>query len=382
MSLSVYVHFPWCLQKCPYCDFASGSIQPEQIPHAAYADAILRELETHSSTLAEAEVSSVFFGGGTPSLWAPKELGRVLAALLSRCATVAPDLEVTVECNPSSLNRSKAAALAQVGVNRLSVGVQSLDAGRLRFLGRLHDAPGALRALQDAQAEVKRVSGDLMFGMPGQSTADFMEEVRRVADLGLSHMSVYALTIEPETQFGALHRKGRLQLAPEETFAEAFAATQALLGTHGYGHYEISNYAQTGEESRHNQHYWRAGSYLGLGAGAVGCLRWPQQGGRRYRNDPNPQRYMTHADQPAREISHETLAAQDTIREGLMLGLRTSAGVHLPSLGKLAGVDPRTGRQAALQRQVAQGNLLDDGHTIQVPQTRWLHLDSIVAELF
>jgi oxygen-independent coproporphyrinogen-3 oxidase len=240
----------------------------------------------------------------------------------------------------------------------------------------------ALAAVTAALAEVPRVSADLMFGMPEQSAADFLNELQQITDLGLRHLSVYALTIEPDTQFGALHRKGRLQLAPEGDFADTFIATDETLAVLGLGHYEVSNYAAPGQESVHNLHYWQAGSYLGVGAGAVGCLRQHGQGGRRYRNHPNPKTYLEASSDGQREISTEALTAEDTLHEGLMLGLRTAGGVDIEHLSALAGQPVRTGRQQAIARQCELGNLVDTGTRLQVPRTRWLHLDSIVADLF
>lgn len=195
---SVYVHFPWCLKKCPYCDFASAGIRRSDVPHVEYADAVLRELEAKSEELGGRTLSSVFFGGGTPSLWSPAELGRVLAAIRGAFGR-GGSTEVTVECNPTSLDQAKAAALHEVGVNRLSIGVQSLDVGHLRFLGRLHDAQTARSALRAAVAEMPRVSADLMFGMPGQTPEAFAEEAQAVLETGVRHVSAYALTIEPDT---------------------------------------------------------------------------------------------------------------------------------------------------------------------------------------
>lgn len=377
MAVSVYVHFPFCLQKCPYCDFASATIRRHDVPHVAYADALLRELSLRAPAVAGQELASVFFGGGTPSLWDPRELGRVLAAIRGAFARVAADCEVTVECNPSSLDRAKAAALRHAGVNRLSVGVQSLDGERLKFLGRLHDGAGALAALSAAQAELPRVSADMMFGSPGQRAEDFLRELSQVIELGLSHVSVYALTVEPNTQFGALHRKGKLALATDEVYAETFVETERHLHALGFHHYEVSNYARQGEASRHNQHYWRGGAYLGLGAAAVGCID-----GRRYRNTPEPARYLQESASPAVEVFDETLDAPMLVREALMLGLRTSEGVHLDALARRTGCDPCAGREKALAMAMARGNLARDGAVLRVPLDRWLHLDGIVADLF
>jgi putative oxygen-independent coproporphyrinogen III oxidase len=381
MSTSVYVHFPWCLQKCPYCDFASATIRRPAVPHEAYADSILRELALRAPDACDGPLESVFFGGGTPSLWEAGQLGRVLSAILGSFRQVRSDVEVTVECNPSSLDAEKAAALRQVGVNRLSIGVQSLDDQRLRFLGRLHDPRLAVEAVRSALSEVPRVSADLMFGMPGQTPQDFLGEVEQLLELPLEHLSVYALTIEPQTQFGELHRKGKLPLAKEDAYADTFLETEAMLAQRGFDHYEVSNYAHPGQTSRHNQHYWRGGDYLGLGCAAVGC--WD---GRRYRNHPKPDDYARASIQARSsdelETESERLGPQERVREGLMLGLRTSEGVDLAALQRRAGVDPRSGRERAIARQLERGNLAFAGEQVRVPRERWLQLDSIVSELF
>ncbi len=383
MAVSVYVHFPWCLQKCPYCDFASATIRRNEVPHRDYADAILRELSWRAPQVAGAALASVFFGGGTPSLWDPRELGRVLAAIRSTFAPQAPDsCEVTVECNPSSLDQAKAAGLRAAGVNRLSIGVQSLDDARLRFLGRLHDGAGALAALRAAQAEMPRVSADLMFGSPGQTAADFWSELSRVLELGLSHVSAYALTIEPQTQFGELHRKGKLTLAKDEVYAETFLANADKLAQLGFAHYEVSNFAKEGETSRHNQHYWRGGDYLGLGSAAVGCMSTGTGRGRRYKNDPNPGGYTERSGARNVETFEEDLDAQAIVRERLMLGLRTREGVSLGELAARTGCDPLVGRERAVTRAQALGNVVIEGDALRVPHERWLHLDAIVAALF
>ena len=394
MPISVYVHFPWCLQKCPYCDFASATIRRPEVPHTAYADAVLAELAFRRDALAGQTLASLFFGGGTPSLWHPDALGRVIAAVRAACAGEvssstapalrggAPELEVTVECNPSSLDRAVARAFAQVGVTRLSIGTQSLDDAQLRFLGRLHDARGALRAIEDALSELPRVSADLIFGLPEQAPEVAAEHARTLVRLGLRHVSAYALTIEPGTQFGALHQKGRLPLAREEHVAAAFMEVEAALGEHGLEHYEVSSYGVPGERSQHNLHYWRGGAYLGLGAGAVGCLHAGPGDARRYRNDPNPERYQQNSASGEVEVSSEELGAQELIREQLMLGLRTSDGVDLARAAELSGHDPLAGRERALSRAIERGDVVQDGTRLRVPHARWLHLDAIVSRLF
>jgi oxygen-independent coproporphyrinogen-3 oxidase len=351
------------------------------VPHEAYADSVLRELALRAPTPSSGPLESVFFGGGTPSLWEPAQLGRVLQAILRSFEAVSPDVEITVECNPSSLDAAKAAALRDVGVNRLSIGVQSLDDQRLRFLGRLHDQRLAIDAVRSALSEMPRVSADLMFGMPGQAPRDFLDEVEHLLELPLEHLSVYALTIEPQTQFGELHRKGKLPVAKEDAYADTFLETEALLAERGFDHYEVSNYAKPSQTSRHNQHYWRGGDYLGLGCAAVGCVD-----GRRYRNHPKPIDYdrwsLTAQRVSELETESELLGPQERVREALMLGLRTNEGVDLAALRERAGVDPRTGRERAIERQQERGNLAFAGERMNVPRSRWLQLDSIVSELF
>jgi len=381
-AISVYVHFPWCLQKCPYCDFASATIKRPEVPHRAYADAVIAELQARAADLVDARLVSVFFGGGTPSLWAAAELGRVLSAIRAAFGAQAEPLEITVECNPSSLDAVAAHALAAAGVNRLSLGVQSLDDAQLRFLGRLHDGALALAALTAAQGAVSRVNGDLIFGLPGQLPGDAAEHAARLVAHGLSHVSAYALTIEPGTQFGQLHAKGRLPLAREDDVALGYEAVQSALCDAGFEHYEVSNYARPGQRSEHNLHYWRGGAYLGLGAGAVGCLDEGPGRRRRYRNDPHPERYMAGSAARSVEVSSEALGPDELVREQLMLGLRTSEGMDLVRGEALAGVDPLRGRLRAVERALERGELVREGARLRVPLARWLHLDSIVAGVF
>jgi putative oxygen-independent coproporphyrinogen III oxidase len=379
---SVYVHFPWCLSKCPYCDFATRAVDATEVLHGAYADAVLRELSARGPALAGRRLVSVFFGGGTPSLWDASALGRVLQHIRSAFADGVDDLEVTVECNPSSLDRATVAALRDVGVGRISVGVQSLDDDRLRFLGRRHDRAGALRALGAAVAEMPRVSADLMFGMPDQGPGHVKDEARRLLDLGLSHVSAYALTIEPGTLFGELHRRGKLQVADEDAYADMFEALRETFEGSGLAHYEVSNYARPGDESRHNLHYWRGGAYVGLGAAAVGCLDAGPGRARRWRNEPDPRRYMEATRAGIPEGEEEPLDADAIVRESLLLGLRTREGMDLRDTARRSGTDPLEGRGEVVARRAAQGDLLRTATHLRVPGERWLHLDGIVADLF
>lgn len=383
MDLAVYVHFPWCLQRCPYCDFATEAINPSRIPHARYADAVVRELGLRLDALPPgARARTLFFGGGTPSLWQPDELGRVIAAVAAR-----GDLgEVTVECNPTSLDDDRCARWKALGVDRVSIGVQSLRDEHLRYLGRLHDADGAARAVRTAvRGGGLRVSADVMFGLAEQSVEALTEDLGALLGDGVEHLSCYALTIEPGTRFGELARKGRLPRLEDDRVATMYEAVERACEGAGLAHYEVSNYARPGATSRHNEAYWRGEWYLGLGAGAVGCAPTPADGraGERWRNDADAGAYCERLEQGALPPGEtEAIAPEVRVREGLMLGLRTAAGVDLARLAGRTGVDPRAGREAAVAREVARGNLVDEGARWSIPRSRWLLADDVVARVF
>lgn len=390
--IGVYVHFPYCLKKCPYCDFVSFARAREQIDHRGYADAVLAELDRRRPALEGKRLETVFFGGGTPSLWDPAELGRVLAAILDAAPERAPAVEVTVECNPSSLDEARARELRDVGVGRLSVGVQGLDAGRLSFLGRLHGPEGGLDAVLAAlRAGVERVSADLIYGVaatsePGgtMTPAEAADEAARVARTGVTHVSAYSLTIEPGTAFGEMARRGRLPLAADAAVADAFFAVESALEAEGFTHYEISNYARPGAEARHNLGYWRGADYLGLGCAAVGTLSTGGGGAERYKNAPDPARYTAAAlAREATEMEREALDPETRLRERIMLGLRLLEGVDLDAARAELGIDAWSpARRRAAERLVKRGRLAVDGDRLRVPRQARIWTDGVAAELF
>jgi oxygen-independent coproporphyrinogen-3 oxidase len=387
--LGVYVHFPWCLKKCPYCDFYSLATEREAIPHAAYADSVIRELERRAAELSHHRLKSVFFGGGTPSLWKTDELGRVLARIRSAFPSNS-EVEVTAECNPSSFDARKADELASAGVNRVSLGVQGLDAERLRFLGRLHDGLGGLAALKIAlTAGIARVSADLIFGVAGQTPDEAEREARTLAELGPTHLSAYALTVEPGTEFGALARRGRLPLLDDELVARSFERVARALEDAGFEHYEISNYARNGHYAEHNLGVWRGESYLGLGAGAFGTVNL---GDRviRYRNARAADRYLDAARDeraalwaPSALVSEvEPIGPKTAVAERLMLGLRLASGVDLGSIARETGESAWTAdRERAIDRLVRAGRLEREGDRLRIPRKAWLVADGVIRDL-
>ncbi|HYI83429.1 MAG TPA: radical SAM family heme chaperone HemW [Acetobacteraceae bacterium] len=343
-SLALYVHWPFCLSKCPYCDF--NSHVRERVDHGRWRAALLRELRREASRSGRRPLVSIFFGGGTPSLMEP----GTVAALVSEARALfgaAPDLEVTLEANPTSVERGRLAAFREAGVNRLSLGVQSLEAEALRFLGRRHDAAEAIAVLEAARGLFPRLSFDLIYARPGQEEAAWREELRRALALAADHLSLYQLTIEPGTRFATEHARGAFALPEDEDAARLYAATAEEAGRFGLLPYEVSNYARTGAESRHNLQYWRYGDYLGIGPGAH--QRLSVEGGallaaRRHRA---PEEWLLRVERDGHGVTaEEALAPTARMREALLMGLRLAEGVDTARLearcGKLFAdaVDP------------------------------------------
>ncbi|MEO8801356.1 MAG: radical SAM family heme chaperone HemW [Polyangiaceae bacterium] len=393
----VYVHFPWCLAKCPYCDFVSYAAPREEILHEKYADAVLRELAARTHVLDGFTIDSVFFGGGTPSLWEPTALGRVLSTIRSTL-DCAQDLEVTVECNPTSLDGKRAETLVGQTVNRFSIGVQGLDEKRLKFLGRKHDPAGAMTALREAldvaaRHEGVRVSGDLIFGVADEAPDESRAEACTLADLGLTHLSCYELTIEPGTQFGELAKRGRLPLADDGRTTEAFLAIDDALASRGFRHYEISNYAKPGNESRHNLGYWQGHPYLGLGTGAYGTAPGKDGGPSvRYRNVVDPLKYMQNTivvrtdvvgEGDGLSISSEPLDGETLLRERIMLGLRLESGFDLAQAAGELGVEawPKE-RAREAEKLIEKGRLEKQGERLRIPKPFWIYANDTAARLF
>lgn len=380
---TIYLHIPWCLQRCPYCDFATDAVNPRDIPHEAYADALIEEF---SLRLAQRKhpfnLSTIFLGGGTPSIWETSALTRVVTALQKMAGKTA--VELTVECNPTSLTADKCRAYIDAGINRVSIGVQSLRDIHLKYLGRLHDADSARLAVKTASSfDSLRVSADLMFGMPEQVESNLIEDAKELLALGAQHLSAYSLTIEPNTRFGELARKGRLPKLPDDDVAQLYLALESFCESVGMEHYEVSNYAMPTQRGQHNDHYWRGDEYVGLGIGAVGCYEREASGVQRYRNEYDLKGYLERLSAgkiPAEEL--ETLSAEDRVREGLMLGLRTQDGVSLRELGDRCQLDPRVGRERSIETLVRRNNLIDHENTLLVPKDKWLVIDGIISALF
>jgi oxygen-independent coproporphyrinogen-3 oxidase len=322
--LVLYIHWPYCASKCPYCDFNSRAAK--DIDHEAWAGAYAREIEYYARLLPERRIASIYFGGGTPSLMAAETVESVLQNIQAHWP-LTDDVEITLEANPSSAEAGKFAAFRAAGVNRLSLGVQSLRDDALKFLGRAHDAESARRALEQAAKIFPRFSFDLIYARAGQNPSDWAAELREALRFAPRHLSVYQLTIEPGTRFHAMAEKGASLTAPEDNAAVMYEMTQEILGSNGLPAYEISNHAAPGEASRHNLAYWHYADYIGIGPGAHGRL---VKGGVRYatENHREPDEWLRQvAEQGHGQRVFETLDTATAQREALMMGLRLTAGI-------------------------------------------------------
>ena len=318
--LALYVHVPWCLRKCPYCDFNSHEARGD-VPQERYVDALVRDLELALPSIWGRKVVAVFIGGGTPSLFSADAIDALLAAIRARVPLI-PDAEITLEANPGTFERAKFAGFFGAGVNRLSLGVQSFDAKHLTALGRVHDAIEARRAAEAALSIFGNVNFDLMYALPRQSVAKAEADVAAALAFSPQHLSFYHLTLEPNTLF---HRYPP-PLPDDETAADIEEAIHAKLGAAGYGHYETSAYAQAGRECRHNLNYWRFGDYLGIGAGAHSKLSFADRIVRQVRYK-QPKQYMDETAAGAPMLEQNAVTRADIGFEFMLNALRLTGGV-------------------------------------------------------
>jgi oxygen-independent coproporphyrinogen-3 oxidase len=333
-GFGLYLHWPFCAAKCPYCDF--NSHVTASVDEARWARAFEAEIARTARDTGPRVLRSIFLGGGTPSLMSPDLVGRVLAA--ARAAwSVAPEVEITLEANPTSVEAGRFRGFRDAGVNRVSLGVQALDDGDLRRLGRLHDAAQALAAVETARATFERVSFDLIYARQHQTLAAWQAELRRALSLGPDHLSLYQLTIEDGTPFAARHRAGGLAGLPDDDLAaDLYDATQALCEAAGLPAYEVSNHAVPGAEGRHNLTYWRSGDWAGIGPGAHGRLTL---GGTRWATEAHrmPEAWLRGAEAGSAEAPRSAVPASERAEELLMMGLRLREGVSLARHAALGG---------------------------------------------
>ena len=376
-GFGVYIHWPFCLSKCPYCDFNSH-VRHAAIDEARFVRAFAAEIAATAARIPGRTVSSVFFGGGTPSLMQPATVGAILDAV-GRHWMVAPDVEVTLEANPSSVEAERFRGYRAAGVNRVSLGVQALDDKTLRELGRLHSAQEALDAIAVARAAFDRYSFDLIYARPGQTPEAWSAELNRAIGEAAEHLSLYQLTIEPETPFFALHQAGKLKTPDDDLGRALYDATIETCTKAGLPAYEISNHARPGAECRHNLVYWRGEEYAGIGPGAHGRL---DIGERRYATatEKKPEAWLMRAEALGHGLTvDEALTREERADEYLLMGLRLSEGIDPARYAALAGRSLDEKRIAMLKADgavevTAQGRL-------RVRQNYFAVLDAVVADL-
>ena len=372
--LALYVHWPFCLAKCPYCDF--NSHVRERIDSGEWERALLADLEREAPR-GRAPIASVFFGGGTPSLMPPALVERLLIRA-DELFGFTDGVEITLEANPSSVEAGNFAALAAAGINRVSLGVQALDDAALGRLGRLHSADEALAALATAQRHFARVSFDLIYARPGQSPAAWEAELARALGYGTEHLSLYQLTIEPGTRFASDVRRGELVPLGDDEAADLFDLTRAMTAAAGLPAYEISNHARPGCESRHNLAYWRYQDYAGIGPGAHG-----RRGGIATVRHRKPENYLAAVGRQGDGVSEErALGIREQAEEALMMGLRLAEGIDLAALGARFGLSPEAmidPGKLALYR--TQGLVRVEGARLFVAEPGMPLLDALLPEL-
>ena len=378
-GFGLYVHWPFCRAKCPYCDF--NSHVAAEVDHARFAAAFQREMAHMAAHYGTGQpLSSLFFGGGTPSLM-PPELVAGIIRTADDLFGLAPDIEITAEANPTSAEANMFAGFAAAGVNRLSLGVQSLRDDGLVFLGREHSAGEAVDALRQAERHFRRLSIDLIYARKDQTMRSWTDEIHQALDLGITHMSVYQLTIEPGTVFFTRARRGEVLTMDDDHAADLFETTERIMEEAGLPAYEISNHARPGEECRHNLTYWRAGEWIGVGPGAHGRL--DRDGGRRgLATRRSPASWLEQVETSGHGI--ETISeedAGDAVAEALMMGLRLSEGVNLAALshrfGDLGGhID-----MAARDQLIASDLLVAEAGSLRVTRQGRLVLNRILTEL-
>ena len=373
--LALYVHWPFCVSKCPYCDF--NSHVRERVDQAAWRAALRADLRYEAALLPSRTIGSIFFGGGTPSLMPPVTVAAVIAEAEALWG-LADDVEITLEANPNSVEVANFADLAAAGVNRVSIGVQSFDAEVLEFLGRAHSEEEARRAIAAAQAHFARVSFDLIYARPGQTLAAWEAELSGALAFGTDHLSLYQLTIESGTRFATLAAKGDLVIPDGDAAADLFDATQAMARAAGLPRYEVSNHARIGQESRHNLAYWRYADYAGVGPGAHG-----RRLGQATERHKKPENFIAAVTRNGHGLKVEAdLPPHERATEAMLMGLRLTEGIDLARIEARSGLPRAAFVDAdAVARLAGQGLMRDDGDRLAVNDAGILLLDSILSEV-
>jgi putative oxygen-independent coproporphyrinogen III oxidase len=376
-GFGVYVHWPFCLSKCPYCDFNSH-VRHAGVDEARFVRAFAQEIAATAQRIPGRTVSTIFLGGGTPSLMAPATVGAILDAI-GRHFAIAPDVEVTLEANPTSVEATRFQGYRRAGVNRVSLGVQALDDASLAALGRLHSAREALDAVAIARKSFERYSFDLIYARPGQTPQSWRGELERAIEEACEHLSLYQLTIEADTPFWSLRAAGKLVVPDDDTARALYDTTQDVCAARGLPAYEISNHARPGAECQHNLVYWRYGEYAGVGPGAHGRL---DIAGHRHATatEKNPERWLMRVEGAGHGlVTDDTLSRGEQADELLLMGLRLAEGIEPQRYAALAGKPLDAERIAALRQHGLVE--IDSCGRLRVTSQGFPVLDAVVADL-
>ena len=370
--LSLYIHIPWCIRKCPYCDFNSHNA-PEQLPEKAYIDTLLKDLSTELPHIWGRRLSAIFIGGGTPSLFAPESIEDLLHGIRERLP-FSPNTEITMEANPGTFEQGRFRGFREAGVNRLSVGIQSFNPAHLKILGRVHSQKEALQA-----ADIARTAGfdnfnlDLMFGLPQQTTEQALADLQQAIDLSPTHLSWYQLTLEPNTLF----HKHPPALPEDDDIAGMQINGQDLLTSSCYTQYEVSPYAQAKQECRHNRNYWEFGDYVGIGAGAHGKITQPDFSVIRYQKYRQPTQYIQQTQSGKSRSSETSLSAADLKFEFMLNALRLRQGFHTDLYTQRTGLSYST-LSNELESAISHDLLSINNNHISPTDHGWLYLNEAI----
>lgn len=379
IPLSIYIHWPFCKAKCPYCDF--NSHVREGVDHARWRAAFLRELEYYAKKLPDRKIVSIFFGGGTPSLMQAQTVDALIAAV-GKHWHMSDDIEITLEANPTSIEAEHFKEFRAAGINRVSVGIQALNAEDLTFLGRQHTVKEALAALDVARDTFPRYTFDLIYARPGQSPVAWEAELKEALSYANGHLSLYQLTIEENTAFYTAHRKGAFVMPEEGLAADMYLLTQQMMEAHNMPAYEISNHAQVGQESRHNLTYWRGDDYIGIGPGAHGRYSLNK---KRFATETikSPERWLEKVEQSSTGLITEiALSPRESLEELVMMGLRLREGIDYTDWQKRTGISLQDAlAPAAITKMLTQGMVVADDAHIEVTSKGRLLLNRITSEL-
>jgi len=375
-GFGVYIHWPFCMAKCPYCDF--NSHVSREVDHAQWRTALLAELRHAAQLTGPRKVDTVFFGGGTPSLMEPQSVAAIIDEI-DKLWGLKPGAEITLEANPTSVEAARFAAFAKAGVNRISMGIQSLNDVDLKALGRMHSVSEALSAFDIAKAQFDRVSFDLIYARQNQTPASWFAELRQALDLAVDHLSLYQLTIEQGTRFGDLYKRGKLRnLPPDDAAADMYLGTREICAEYDLSGYEISNYARQGAESRHNLIYWRYGDYAGVGPGAHARLTLDGQR-TAFHTHLDPKKWLNSTTKHGHGmLTPEKLSLEDQSIEYLMMSMRLTEGSDLRRYQQLAERELSPERVARLHEM---GMIEIDGNVLKATARGRPLLNSLLSEL-